>query len=157
MNEQVVLRRRGEADHDLLFALFSDSVAAQFASLPEPQRQQLLEQQFDARERQYRQNWPDAIDEIVIVDGTACGRRLWHESDAEIRLIDIALLSSARGSGIGSELICDLQRRSDTNSKPLRLSVLAGNPASTLYRRLELVDIGQDSIYLHMEYMPRSG
>jgi len=54
-------------------------------------------------------------------------------------------------------LICDLQRRSDTNSKPLRLSVLAGNPASTLYRRLELVDIGQDSIYLHMEYMPRSG
>lgn len=157
MNEQVVLRRRCETDADLLLALFSDTVAVQFALLPQPQRRQLIEQQFDAREHQYRQNWPDAIDEIVIVDGTACGRRLWHENGAEIRLIDIALLSSARGSGIGSELICDLQRRSDANSKPLRLSVLAGNPASTLYRRLGLVDIGQDSIYLHMEYTPRSG
>jgi GNAT superfamily N-acetyltransferase len=157
MNEQVVLRRRGQADHDLLFALFSDSVAAQFASLPEPQRQQLLEQQFDARERQYRQNWPDAIDQIVIVDGTACGRRLWRENEAEIRLIDIALLSSAREAGVGSGLISDLQQRSDINSKPLRLSVLAGNPASTLYRRLGLVDIGQNGVYLHMEYTPRPG
>jgi GNAT superfamily N-acetyltransferase len=155
MSERVALRRRGEADTDLLFALFSEAVAAHFASLPQPQRRQLIEHQFDARERQYRQNWPDATDEIVIVDGTACGRRLWHEDVAEIRLIDIALLSSVRRSGIGSGLIRELQRRSDTNSKPLRLSVLAGNPAATLYRRLDLVDVEQDGIYLHMEYAPR--
>jgi ribosomal protein S18 acetylase RimI-like enzyme len=157
MNEQVVLRRRCEKDTDLLLALFSDSVAAQFALLPQTQRGQLIEQQFNARERQYRQRWPDAFDEIVIVDGAACGRRLWHENEVEIRLIDIALFSTVRGSGIGSGLICDLQQRSDANSKPLRLSVLAGNPAATLYRRLGLVDIGQDGIYLHMEHTPRSG
>jgi GNAT superfamily N-acetyltransferase len=157
MNERLVLRQRGETDADLLFALFSDAVAAQFASLPQLQQRQLIEHQFEARERQYRQNWPDAIDEVVILDGTACGRRLWHESDDEIRLVDIALLSSVRGSGVGSELIRDLQRRCDANSKPLRLSVLAGSPASRLYRRLGLVAAGQDGIYLHMEYAPRSG
>ncbi len=157
MNERVVLRRRSETDTGLLFALFSDAVAAQFESLPQPQRGRLIVQQFDARERQYRQSWADAIDEIVIVDGTACGRRLWHENEAEIRLIDIALLSSVRGSGIGSGLISDLQQRADTNAKPLRLSVLAENPAATLYRRLGLVETSQDGIYLHMEYAPRSG
>lgn len=156
MIESVNLRRRSRTDMALLHALFSDAVAEQFGSLPQPQRQQLIRHQFDMRERQYRHSWPDAIDQIVIFDGTACGRRFWHEDAAELRLIDIALLSGFRGSGVGSELIRDLQQRSDAKSKPLRLSVHAENPACKLYRRLGFAVIGQDDIYLHMEYAPRS-
>ena len=157
MSGRFTLRRRGMTDDAFLLEVFTDSTATQFASLPPAQRQQIIKSQFDARERQYRQIWPDANDEIVIVDGKACGRRLWHQSETELRLIDIALLSVFQGSGIGASLIRDLQRHSDFQSKPLRLSVMTANPARRLFRRLGFSDNGRDEIYLHMEYSPRPG
>jgi hypothetical protein len=52
---------------------------------------------------------------------------------------------------VGTKLLGELCGRARAEKLPLRLSVLAGNPAYRLYARLGFVPTGSDSAYISME------
>lgn len=67
------------------------------------------------------------------------------------RLLDIALLPQFRSLGIGGRLISELIDNASATGRPVRLSVLCGNLARSLYERLGFVITNSGPVYLEME------
>ncbi|MAL94199.1 MAG: GNAT family N-acetyltransferase [Haliea sp.] len=148
------LRPETPDDRDLLIMLYVDNRWQELAALPwdEAQKTAFLSQQCRAQEAHYRQAYPTAVREIIEVEGTAAGRVCWQAASDENRLIDLRLLATYRGRGIGSALLRALQARSQQQAVPLCLSVACDNPARQLYQRLGFVVSADDSLYCQMEY-----
>ena len=74
--------------------------------------------------------------EIIELDGVAVGYLIvLHETDHDF-LDEIALTPSAQRGGIGTALVRAAMDAAARRDVPLRLSVLANNPARRLYARL---------------------
>jgi GNAT superfamily N-acetyltransferase len=58
-----------------------------------------LDQQFAAQDAHYTQNYDGATYSVILVDGFPAGRLYVARWPEEIRIVDIALLPSARGRG----------------------------------------------------------
>lgn len=148
------LRPETPDDRDLLITLYVDSRWQELAALPwdVTQKTAFLSQQCRAQEAHYRQAYPTAVREIIEVEGTAAGRVCWQAASDENRVIDLRLLATYRGRGIGSALLRALQARSQQQAVPLHLSVACDNPARQLYERLGFVVSADDGLYCQMEY-----
>src|SRR5690606_18845547 len=114
-----------------------------------------LLQQFTAKSAAYTASYPDAADFIIVKDDTAIGRLLINESPAELRLVDIALLTSFQRRGIGSAILNALQSEASARQLPLTLSVQFDSPALALYQRhgFRLLP-GHDGVYLQLIWEP---
>lgn len=110
--------------------------------------------QFDARQRSYEAEFPDAEDRLIYLEDAPVGRLLVNREQAGLHLIDIALLEEHRNQGIGSLLIGQLQRECTKEGWTLHLQVLEGNPAIQLYRRLGFAQTGAEAMYVHMAWIP---
>ena len=154
---KITLRTVNEAaDEPFLFELYADTRREEVAAWnwPEAQVAAFLEMQFRAQSLSYAEAYPGAEHSLVLDDGRPVGRLLLWRSPAEMRLVDISLLSAARGHGIGSLLLQQLQQECAGARSPLRLQVLAANRARRLYLRLGFRRVGGDSMYDHMEWTP---
>jgi ribosomal protein S18 acetylase RimI-like enzyme len=69
----------------------------------------------------------------------------------EITLVDIAVLPSDRGAGIGTSLIWELVKEGAALGRAVQLHVLKSNPAQRLYLRLGFSIVGEDSLYFQMK------
>jgi len=118
--------------------------------LPE-QKEAFLNMQFELRDRQYREIYPNSQTEIILCEGVPAGAMITEQGTNDILLVDIALLPEFRGRGIGAEILRKLQ----SNGKKIILHVLKQNPAVHLYTRLGFVSVNEDSMYLTMEWTPR--
>jgi len=114
-------------------------------------RTQFLELQFRASQG-YRDTFPAAEFQIVVVGGQSAGRLILNRSPEEWRVVDIALLPQHRGAGLGSALIQRVAREAAAADKPVHLCVLKGNRALRLYDRLGFVKIGETETHLELEY-----
>lgn len=133
----ITLRPAEPADQPFLLALYA-STRDDLAAIPanEATRQQLLRMQYDAQQLHYRTQFPLAEINLVLVDGQPAGRLYVDRGAVGIRLIDISLLPAFQRQGVGRQLLQTLQAQAARSGLPLRLSVLAGNPAARLYQRL---------------------
>lgn len=86
--------------------------------------------------------------------GAPIGRLYLFNKEDEVRLVDIALLPEARGSGIGTALLEDLFVFARQVAKPVTIHVEANNPAMRLYRRLGFAQIEDKGVYHLMEWRP---
>ena len=68
--------------------------------------------------------------------------------------MDIALLPGYRNAGIGRRLVRDIQNEARAKGLPVRLHVELFNRAVHLYERLGFSRIGENGIYLKMEWLP---
>jgi ribosomal protein S18 acetylase RimI-like enzyme len=142
MNEQapaVTLRPVTPDDQDFLFQLYASTRAEELASLnwSDMQRTVFLRAQFDAQRRDYTARFPVDGHQIILVEDERAGRIWVAREREEIRVVDIALLPSARGRGIGTQLIKELIAEAAATGKPLRLSVPKHREAARrLYERL---------------------
>jgi ribosomal protein S18 acetylase RimI-like enzyme len=108
--------------------------------------------QFDAQSAHYRENYPGASLQIIERDGVSIGRLYVAHWEREIRIMDIALLPEHRGSGIGTELLRDLQEEARSAGKSLTIHVERFNPALRLYQRLGFQQIEDKGVYLLMRW-----
>ncbi|MEY2510300.1 MAG: hypothetical protein QOE26_1063 [Verrucomicrobiota bacterium] len=108
--------------------------------------------QFDAQSAHYRQHYPEASFEIIERDGAPIGRLYVARWEKEIRIVDISLLPEARGAGIGTRLLRDLQEEARSASKSLTIHVERFNPALQLYQRLGFVQVEDKGVYLLMRW-----
>jgi GNAT superfamily N-acetyltransferase len=133
------------------------------------QQDAFLRMQYNAQRQHYRTHYPSAEWHIVELGGQAIGRLIVDRSGNEVLLMDIALLPQYRGAGIGTRLIQRLQAEAAGAEaagaeaagaeaagagKPVRLHVESFNRALRLYERLGFVRIGDNGIYVHMEWRP---
>jgi ribosomal protein S18 acetylase RimI-like enzyme len=150
------LRRAQAADAAFLRRVYAstrtDELAAATGWLP-AQIDALLKMQFDAQDRHYRLHHPGARFDIVQVDSVDVGR-LYVERGAELRLIDISLLPSHRGRGLGTKLLHSLMAQADAAQLCLSLQVASDNPARRLYERLGFVALAEDGVYVPMRREP---
>lgn len=155
-DENLRLRPEERADEQFLLHLFKTTRAEQFAqaALPTPMIDTLLEQQFRLQVKGYSAQFPDATSLLIERMGEPVGRLLLQCSARDWRIIDIALLPSRRGQGIGTSVIAAIAaaaRRRQAQS--LRLAVLVTNDAARrLYHRLGFVetDIGAGAAHIQM-------
>ena len=115
-----------------------------------------LEMQFDAQDRWYRVQYPQATFDVVVVDGEPAGRLYVNRGEGEVRIVDIALLPDHRGRGIGGSLLRTLLAEADAGGKSVTIHVERLNPALRLYESLGFSVAEDKGVYLFLERPARS-
>jgi ribosomal protein S18 acetylase RimI-like enzyme len=148
------LRSATARDDPFIAHLFKTARAEDFAAagLPASVLDMLLEQQFLAQTRGYALQFPGAVSLIILRRDEPVGRLIVDATGHGWRLIDIVLLPSWRGQGIGGDLIEAVLRAAQAGeADELRLMVLTTNfAARRLYDRLGFVETGRDDTHLAM-------
>jgi GNAT superfamily N-acetyltransferase len=91
---------------------------------------------------------------VVVVDGDDLGMlEVEHRPDCVV-LRDIQLDPMVQGLGIGGGLVRGVQEQGRARGVPVRLRVLAGNPARRLYARLGFVPYDEEPHATWMEWWP---
>ena len=84
--------------------------------------------------------------------GAVVGRVLVWRGPHEHRIVDVAIVASRQGAGIGTDVLRSLAADAAGESKPLRLTVAADNQrARRLYSRLGFREVGADLVDVSME------
>lgn len=149
------LRDAVAADRAFERELFAGSLDAAFDQLDDAVRAQLVDTQFEMRERAYAAEHPDAVRSIVLYDGAPVGRLVVDESDSTIHLIDIAIVPGMRRTGIGSEVFAVLVDRALRSGHPIVLHVERSNtPAIAFYRSHGCREVAADPVHSRFEFTP---
>ncbi len=151
------VRRRPEreADGEFCFDLFCASRTPEedLSALDAPLRERLMRQQFCGQGASYRANYPDARFEIVEHDGAPIGRIVTARTPDAVLIVDIALIASQRGRGIGASLVNGVLDEARAAGLPVRLRVSANNaPALRFYLRLGFKPIESSAIDMRLEW-----
>jgi ribosomal protein S18 acetylase RimI-like enzyme len=128
------------ADAEFVDRLLEVEAIAELAALPEPVRGDLARMQVRARRASYAETWPDAVEWIVVVDGSSVGRLLLDAGRESVHVVDIRLDVAARGTGIGTTVLREVCADAEGRGLPVTLTVRAGSPVEQWYRRNGFVD-----------------
>jgi ribosomal protein S18 acetylase RimI-like enzyme len=156
------LRPARKEDDEFLFSLYASAneETLGFVDWESEAIQKLLRMQYRLQQAHYGRYSAETEVAIVVLDGEPIGRFDTQRSSAGFRLIDIALLPTHRGRGMGRRLIQDLLALARVEGKPVRLQVKRGNRAAHLYARLGFKRVSESSeapeaeIYYEMEWLP---
>jgi ribosomal protein S18 acetylase RimI-like enzyme len=119
---------------------------------PEEARQQLCELQWLAQRAGYATTHPEAMDQLVEVDHRPVGRILVDAGTGDRYVVDLALLPTHRGQGLGRALLEEVQLEAARDGVGVRLSVEDGNPARSLYERLGFVAISSHGLHTELRW-----
>jgi ribosomal protein S18 acetylase RimI-like enzyme len=156
MSGAVELRPVGPQDGELLFRVYASTRAEELSIVPweEWQKEAFLRAQFEAQDRWYREHYAAASFDVVLIGGEPAGRLYVHRGEAEIRIVDIALLSEYRGGGVGTALLREFMDEADAAGKRVTIHVERFNPALRLYERLGFAVAEDKGVYLLLEWSP---
>ena len=157
----LTLRPATASDEAFLFALYASTREGELAmwGWAPAQRDAFLRMQWMAQGRDWAIRYAGADHRLVLVNGQPAGRMLVARGPREWRLVDIALLPSSRGAGVGTRLLRALQDEAAGARVPLKLRVLRDSPAHRLYARLGFhPDVAAPPVegdpYLALEWVP---
>ena len=152
----ITLRAVTPEDEEFLFTLYKSSRGDDLRGLgwSEDRISEFLEMQYEARQRLHGNDYQNATDELVLLDGKPAGHLSIERREDEIRCVDIALLPEKRRAGIGTLLIRGLQDEARGANKPLRLQVIRFNRAVTLLERLGFARTSETGTHFQMEWVP---
>jgi GNAT superfamily N-acetyltransferase len=149
----VRLRPASDEDESFLQTVYGDSRAEELMRVPwsDEQREAFVRMQFQAQQSHYREHYPNATHEVILVDERPAGRLYVDRRDDEIRILDISLLVGFRGQGVGFRLIKALVKEADAEGKPINVYVENYNPSKLLFERMGFRQIADDGINLLLE------
>ncbi len=153
----VELRPVKASDADFLLLVYSAARApelAQIAHWTDEQKHAFLQQQFYAQHVHYFTHYEAATYEIILHQGKPAGRLYLHMTDADLRIMDIALAPQFYNQGIGGGLLRDLQTFAANKSMSVSIHVERYNPALRLYKRLGFRVAGENGVYYLLEWRP---
>lgn len=150
------LRRASPADRELLYQVYASTRAEELSVVDWPTEvvDTFLRQQFDAQDRHYRQNFPRASFDLVIVDGQRAGRLYVDPREGETCVVDIALLPQFRGRGVGTTLLGEVCTAARSRGASVTIHVERNNPALAWYQRLGFVVEDDRGVYLFLRWRP---
>ncbi|HEU0152876.1 MAG TPA: GNAT family N-acetyltransferase [Arenimonas sp.] len=152
------LRAAGDADLPGLAALYADTRAEEMAGVPWPQvaKQGFLDQQFQLQHRHYVTHYADADFMVVEREGRLCGRYYLQRTPPEHLVVDISLLATFRGQGLGAAMIRATQAEAAALGCGVGLHVVRNNTGAwRLYQRLGFEDCdGGTATHQRMRWPP---
>ncbi len=151
-----ISRRPVVAEDDGFFrALYKSSRGDDLRGLgwDEDRISEFLEMQYEAQGNFHAGDFPNASDEVILLDSQPIGRLIVDRRADEIRLVDLALLPDYRRRGLGSQLVRSLQEEATLQRKPLRLQVIRFNRALGLFERLGFVRTSETGTHFQMEWI----
>ena len=151
------MRPFDESDSHFSFALFKEIVAPEFAlsGLPAENLEPLLRQQFEIRQSQWCERFPDAERSIILDGSTPVGEWFVAEDGPFSTLVNIALSESVRGRGIAGVLVRQLCEHAGREAKPVRAHVHKDNPARAIWLHQGFEVVEDKGVYDRLEYSPR--
>lgn len=151
---RITLRPATPADEAFELALYAGTRwdELKLVDWSDVQKQTFFKMQFTARQQQYSQRYPQAIDRIILQDSEPIGRLLVDQEERGVVLIDIALLPAQQNRGVGTKLVQSLLEEAAATGKSVRLQVLATNPAVRMYERLGFAATDEPGTYLEMKW-----
>jgi ribosomal protein S18 acetylase RimI-like enzyme len=151
--DEITLRPASADDAAFLGELHADRWVDELAppGWSVAQRDQLVSQQVRAQEQGYAEAYPDADHWIPLDQGMPVGRLLVARRRHEHRVVDLVILRSARGRGIGTALMRAVLEDAAAAGVPVALRV-AGHEQSLVdwYRRLGFSAVGAGEAHLGM-------
>lgn len=150
----ITLRPVTEADYDFMRLLYHSTRAEEMERYPftDEEKTKFLDSQFAAQSQHYAEHYPTCDWRIIVRDDSAVGRLYVDRWRDQIRIVDIALVPEARGTGIGTGLLREVLEEGAHSGKPVTIHVEAYNPALRLYQRLGFRPIGTNGMYYLMEW-----
>jgi GNAT superfamily N-acetyltransferase len=150
------LRPAGPDDAEFCYRVYASTRYEEVAPLqwPPEQVEAFLRMQFRAQDTHYRQHYPDATVDVILVGGVPAGRLYVDRWPAEVRIVDIALLPQFRGAGVGTFLLTRILAEAEVAGLRVSIHVETFNPARRLYQRLGFVKTGSAGVYDLMEWAP---
>jgi ribosomal protein S18 acetylase RimI-like enzyme len=156
MSRNVELRPVEPDDREFLYCVYASTRTEELAVVrwDNAEKDAFLRAQFDAQDRWYREQYTQATYEVIVIDGEPAGRLYLYRGEAEIRIVDIALLPEHRGNGAGTSLLRDLLAEADAAGKRVTIHVERLNSALRLYERLGFTVAEDKGVYLFLERPP---
>ena len=117
----------------------------------------LVRTQFELQRRHYQTSFPDAVHEIIEIEGEPAGR-IWNDwREDEVRCLDVALLPEHRSKGLGGQILEDLKAQAAQRRVVVTLSVEHWNPrARAFYERHGFAVIKSYDSHSLLEWAPVS-
>ena len=154
----VTRRSMNGDDMEFLYRVYvstRDDIAQ--APVSEEQKQALYWHQFESQHVHYQKYFKGSEFDVVLVNGKPAGRVYVHQTDDEIRIVDLSLLPEFRGKGVGEKVLSEIFEQADRCNKPLRLRVDPNKPALKWYLGLGFQKIEEEEFCWHMERKPNEG
>ncbi len=157
--DQISLRLATDEDRSFLLRVYGGTREEELSvtDWTREQKDAFIEMQFTAQDTYWREHYIGA--EFFVIerrqeDGSTegIGRLYLHGRTQELRLMDIAILPTFRGQGIGTLLLNQLIERAASEGKSLTIHVEQFNPALALYERLGFRRIGEFGAYYLLEW-----
>jgi len=118
-------------------------------------RAAFVQMQFTAQQTHYATHYPEAQYEIITLDGADIGRLYVRRTDADIVLMDIALLPAHRSRGLGSRILQTLLDEASAAGRAVTLHVEVNNPrARGWYERFGFVEVSASGVHTFMRRDP---
>lgn len=121
------------------------------------QKEAFLMAQFEAQHAYYQEHYPGAAFLVILREGQPIGRLYLDRWPEELRIVDIALLPTYRGQGIGTAVLEAILSDGQRLALPVRIHVERFNPALRLYTRLGFHQIEDKGVYYLLEKTPDVG
>jgi ribosomal protein S18 acetylase RimI-like enzyme len=154
---EISLRTQTEADDAFLKELYASVRWSEVASTgwPDGLKHAFLEQQRALQTQHYVTHYNELWRGIVLYANRPVGRMyLWQNGD-DLRIVDLSLLESRRGQGIGTQLLRAVIGEATLSNACVSLHVEQNNPARQLYQRLGFSpEASATSPYIRMSCKP---
>jgi GNAT superfamily N-acetyltransferase len=152
----VALRPECAGDEAFLFAVYAGTREDEMAltGWDAATRGRFLEFQFRAMRQGYGSRFPHAEFAIILLEGRPVGRAVVDRDTEAVHVVDVALLGPERNRGIGTRLLGRWCAEAAATHRVVRLSVLKGNRALRFYDRLGFTPVGDEGLYLCLEWRP---
>ena len=150
----ISLRLADSGDLEFLRAVYASTRWEELSvtGWDDAQKLAFLEMQFHAQDTHYRAHYSSAEFLVVLEERRPVGRLYLDSDTAELRVMDIALLTPHRGRGLGRSLMQAVLERAREAGQRVTLHVEHQNPARFWYERLGFRALEDRGVYLFMEW-----
>ena len=114
--------------------------------------ERLLQQQFEMQRAGYRDTYPLADTDAIVVGDEVVGRLIVDTSGERVVLVDIMLDPSHQQQGIGTNVLRDMIARHA--GRTIELHVDLGSPAESWYRRHGFEQVAANELQAHLVRVP---
>jgi len=91
---------------------------------------------------------------VIMLDNTMAGLLKYYRDQTCWVIVQVQLAPKHQGKGLGAKILEHVLAQATGEGKPVSLSVLKGNPAINLYRRLGFAIISESDIEYGMRFTP---
>ncbi|MCU1245345.1 MAG: acetyltransferase [Acidobacteria bacterium] len=156
IDERTILRPEIPEDTEFLADLYASLREEELRPVPwtDEEKRLFCLAQFQAQSDHYRTHYSQAEFWIIAREGERIGRLYLNYAADDLRIVDIALVSSARGSGIGGTILRQLLEDATMRGDGVSIHVERFNPALRLYERLGFREVDTNGVYLLMRWSP---